>query len=228
MMTIDTKSTKTDMNQTAHQAWDSKWLETDVINDWSTPDPQVSQRVAFLKGRNIRSVCDLGCGIGRHAIMFAREGFEVWAYDASVNAINYVKEYAVNNGLKIKTDLGLMTSLPYDDNQFDYLIAFNVVHHGDPDIIASTVAEIKRVVRVGGIIQGTMLSKRNAQFGRGRLIAPDTYIIDGAQERGHPHFYCSAKQLIKIFNGFEIIDLQDREQKKAGSFHWHFIMERTL
>ena len=42
--------------------------------------------------------------------------------------------------------------------------------------VGRRLAEIWRVLKPGGLYQGTMLSKRDVQFGRGRAIAPDTFI----------------------------------------------------
>jgi tellurite methyltransferase len=72
-----------------------------------------------------------------------------------------------------------------------------------------------------------MLSKRNANFGRGREVADDTFVIDGVDDKAHPHFYCDAAGLMSIFSGFELLSLSDRQHEKPGSWHWHMIAERA-
>jgi hypothetical protein len=47
-----------------------------------------------------------------------------------------------------------------------------------------------------------MLSKRDGQFGRGRRVAPGTY-IRGSDAKAHPHYYCDLAGLAALFAGFE-------------------------
>jgi hypothetical protein len=42
----------------------------------------------------------------------------------------------------------------------------------------------------------------------------------------HPHYFCSAADLLALFSGFEVLKLENREHESPGSFHWHVTMER--
>jgi hypothetical protein len=70
------------------------------------------------------------------------------------------------------------------------------------------------------------LSKRNGNFGRGREVAPDTFVIDEMSEKAHPHFYCDARVLMEIFGGFELLTLVEQPHAKPGSWHWHLTAVR--
>jgi tellurite methyltransferase len=69
------------------------------------------------------------------------------------------------------------------------------------------------------------LSKRDAQFGRGRPVAPDTF-IRGSDAKAHPHYYCDLAGLVALYAGFELLSLTQEEQRRAGSWHWHILAER--
>jgi hypothetical protein len=71
-----------------------------------------------------------------------------------------------------------------------------VIYHGTLGDAGRRLAEIWRVLKPGALYQGTMLPTRNINYGRGRTVAPDTFVVDGAEERGHPHFYCDAITLV--------------------------------
>src|ERR1700757_4338041 len=73
------------------------------------------------------------------------------------------------------------------------------------------------VLKRGGLFQGTMLSKRDVQFGRGRAIAPDTF-IRGSDPKAHPHYYCDFAGLAVLFAGFELLSLTQEEQLRPGSW----------
>jgi hypothetical protein len=74
-----------------------------------------------------------------------------------------------------------------------------------------------------------MLSKRNINFGKGQEVAKDTFVNDEDGDKRHPHFYCNAAELIKIFSavGFELISLVDLPDSTPGSYHWHVLAEKV-
>jgi SAM-dependent methyltransferase len=212
---------------TAHLAWNSRWATEDGRADWLTPDMDVVElSEALLAGGKTKRVLDLGCGVGRHALHFARLGFETFAIDMADAGLSEVRSSAADAGLKITTEAAPMTALPFPDGHFDYVLSFNVIYHGDPSIVQQAVSEIRRVLKPGGTYQGTMLSKRNVNYGRGTEIAPNTFIVDNDDDKDHPHFYCNAGELVALFDGFELRTLADKQHKKPGTWHWHLSAER--
>lgn len=212
---------------TAHHAWDERWKNALYRAEWSTAEPDVREAAAgLLQERKAHRVLDLGCGVGRHTLLFARAGFEVTGFDGAPAGLEVCRAEASKEGLQVRLDEGLMTALPYADASFDYVLAFNVIYHGEPGVVRRAIAEIHRVLAPGGLYQGTMLSKRNANFGVGTEVAPDTFVRDGVDDKGHPHFYCSARELTELFCAFEPLRIEDRVHSKPGSWHWHVLAER--
>jgi tellurite methyltransferase len=212
---------------TAHLAWNRRWATPAEHGEWLLPDPGVRDFAEELaEGRGPVRALDLGCGIGRHALLFARLGFETVGTDLAEAGLDVVQRAAAAEGLAIATEVAPMTSLPFPDGHFDYVLSFNVIYHGEESIVRSAIAEIRRVLSPGGFYQGTMLSKRNANFGVGSEIAPNTFVRDGEDDKDHPHFYCNARELVELFAGFELKALEDRQHSKPGSWHWHMIAER--
>ncbi len=212
--------------QTAHLAWDERWRSEAGRGAWLTPAPEVVEILPTLQQRGARRVLDLGCGVGRHVLLFARAGFEVFGLDASEGGIRHTREAAVEAGVDVDLRVGMMTDLPYADGSFDYVLAFNVIYHGHPGVVQRTTDEIHRVLRRGGPYQGTMLSKRNTHYGTGDEVARDTF-VKGAGDKAHPHFYCNAWELVALFHGFELLSLTDRPQEEPGSWHWYVIAEQA-
>jgi SAM-dependent methyltransferase len=217
---------------TAHRAWDVKWATAEGRADWIAAEPDVMDTAGELASRlgHVRAL-DLGCGVGRHALLFARLGFDVSAVDLAEAGLAEVRRNAESEGLTIDARPAPMTELPFADSEFDYVLSFNVLYHGDPEIVRTAIGEIRRVLKPGGIFQGTMLSKRNAGFGLGTEVAPDTFIRDAGDEmddsdKVHPHFYCDAAGLVSLYDGFELFSLRDQVHTKPGSWHWHLVAER--
>ncbi|MCA8929239.1 MAG: class I SAM-dependent methyltransferase [Alphaproteobacteria bacterium] len=211
---------------TAHHSWDERWRSGEGREEWLNPDPVVLHWGQARREDGAETALDLGCGIGRHSLALARLGFVTTAFDASLAGLEYAREAAEEEGLAIIFERGEMTALPFPDASFDYVLALNVIYHGDADVVRKTLQEVRRVLKPGGVYQGTMLSKRNARYGEGTEIAPDTYIRQGAGgDKDHPHFYCNAAELVALFEGFEVLALEDREQKGPGTWHWYVVAE---
>ncbi|MBC8338173.1 MAG: class I SAM-dependent methyltransferase [Rhodospirillales bacterium] len=216
--------------ETAHKAWNETWKSADGRAIWSEPEDEVRELTATLRDRGAETALDLGCGVGRHAAYLASQGFSTWALDGSETGIEHARGLTGEAGLDVTFDVGLMTGLPYEDVMFDYILSFNVIYHGDKETVIKAVSEIRRTLKPGGIYQGTMLSKRNGYFGKGKEISTDTFIYDddGSGDEAHPHFYCNAGELVNLFEGFELISLHDLDHshRRPKHWHWHLVAER--
>lgn len=94
------------------------------------------------------NVLDVGVGTGRAAIPLAKEGFNVTGIDSSQDMLDLCRELAGHTPLILRQcDLG---NLVFDDNQFDTLLALNVMVHFPH--WKNVLKEWKRVVRPGGRI----------------------------------------------------------------------------
>jgi SAM-dependent methyltransferase len=217
---------------TAHEEWERRWNDERERALWGTAEPAVVRVVPWLRGRGARRVLDVGSGIGRHALLFAQEGFDVDAIDASPTGVETLQQSAAALGVPVRARVGPFTPLPYGDASFDHVLAWNVVYHGDGDVVRSAFAECRRVLGPGGGFQLTMLSKRNRGYGRGREIRPDTFVRDNEGDLGdkaHPHFYVDAVDLTRMLRdaGFGVLGLEDVDQDGAGAFHWSVLAEAS-
>ena len=188
---------------------------------------RTGRHCAFARagGRGARTALDLGCGVGRHALFLAGHGLAVEAIDGSAAGLAVLRETARARGVSLGLHQGTADALPFYDGSFDFVLAWNVIHHGTMGDVGRRLAEIWRVLKLGALYQGTMLPTRNVNYGKGRAVAPGTFVVRGS-ERGHPHFYCDAATLVALFAGFEVLSLKQQQQRKPGSWHWHIIAER--
>ncbi len=214
-----------DDTASAHRLWDERWATEAGRAGWLTPEPEVIAIAAGLR-RPARAL-DLGCGVGRHALYLAERGFTTVGVDASTSGIDFCRREGLERRLPLVFVVSAMTELPCAGRSFDYVLAWNVIHHGDGQVVRRSIAEIHRVLRPGAIYHGTMLTKRHHAFGVGREIAPGTFVDDTAvgEDKRHPHFYCDRDELGTLFTGFELRSVVEREQK-PGKHHWHVVAVR--
>lgn len=211
-------------SDTADSHWNRQWAEIEEGSKWLTPEPDVIRWADGLRpgGR----ILDLGAGVGRHALWLARQGFEVVALDAAAEGLA-----EIDRAGGVDTVLARMDSLPFETGAFDHVLSWNVIYHGDEDILLRTIAEIRRVLKPGGTYLGTMLSKRRLPHERalfpGREIGRNAWVFDApGTDKVHPHYFCSAAELLALFAGFECLWLEDREHERPGTWHWHLMLER--
>jgi SAM-dependent methyltransferase len=213
---------------TAVSYWDDCWVNEQKRERWLVPESEVQHIVPVLRERGAKNVLDLGCGVGRHALFLASQGFHVFAMDGSSNGVELARKEAERRNLSVDFRCSVMIDLPYEPKTMDYILAWGVIYHGDITVVRSCLREVRRILRPGGLYQGTMLSKRNINFGKGQEVAKDTFINDEDGDKGHPHFYCNAFELVTLFSGFgfELISLTDLPNGKPGSYHWHLLAEK--
>ncbi len=210
---------------TADQHWDDQWANIEVGSKWLTPEPDVKDWAGGFAGG--AKVLDLGAGVGRHALWLAEQGHAVTAVDAAPEGLAQIDAF----GGSVTTVQARMDDLPFEDGSFDHLLSWNVIYHGDEDILLRTIAEIRRVLKPGGTYLGTMLSKRRLPFEQakyaGRAIGRNAWVFDApGTDKVHPHYFCNATELLALFSGFEVLNLKDQEHEKPGSWHWHLVLER--
>lgn len=209
---------------TAHEAWEQRWADASQRADWLVPEQPVVSSVPFLHRYGAKTVVDIGCGVGRHALYLAEQGFDVTGVDLSPRGLDVAREAADGAGLPVDFKRGSFTDLPISDQSVDVALAWNVIYHGDGEIARQALSEIRRVLRPGGFLLATMISKRHHRYGEGKEIRPGTFIIDdGDDEKAHAHFYCDERELIGLLDGFRLYWLQDREQREPGTWHWEFL-----
>ena len=110
--------------------WDFYWGEQKELEHWQKPDESVIEFVRSCNSNKQPKVLDLGCGIGRHAIVFAKEGFDVTALDSSEQALEELENKVNNLNLDIETIEGNYLESIFKPNSFDIIMSYNVIYHG--------------------------------------------------------------------------------------------------
>jgi len=93
-------------------------------------------------------VLDVGCGVGALHPLLAPLCGQLHGADISTACIDQAR--ANNPGVRYSAYEGL--TLPYADSQFDMAAAICVIHHVPPADWTAFAAELKRVVRPGGLV----------------------------------------------------------------------------
>lgn len=99
-------------------------------------------------------VLDVGCGTGRltmAASRWAGSSGEVWGIDPSADMIQVARKNAAKRKLLVHFEPGVIEKLPFEDGSFDVVLNRLMFHHLPGDLKQRGLAEIRRVLKPGGI-----------------------------------------------------------------------------
>jgi len=224
-------------NRSIQVGW--KWDLVKNNHMWTIPSGDVIQLIYYLKKHSM--IYDLGCGLGRHTLLFASYGFKVFASDISEEAVEKTKKLLLQKKFKAEINIGKMTEINQETNFFDLVVAYHVIYHAIKSDIITTISEIYRILKPGGLFFGTFLTKNKDEPFRepNKIIDTQTIITLGGPEDGIPHYFSYCEDVISFLRGFEFLYLKYVEdypeinkkislsqQKKTG--HFHFLVKKPL
>lgn len=94
---------------------------------------------------NVNKVLDIGCGVGFVArYLNDRYEMEVIGVDVDPEQVEFAKEYSKENE-ELHFTVADATRLPFEDNQFDLVLSFMVIHHiGDWKRVLDEVNRVQK------------------------------------------------------------------------------------
>lgn len=215
--------------------WNWKIVSDENAEKWLEPSIESYYLMARWGSQGKKEFLDLGCGLGRHTILFAKNGFQTKAFDLSENAIERTKERAKKEGLTIDFKIGDMLHLPYEDDSFDCILCRNVISHTDTEGMKQIVKELQRVLKKDGECYLTLGSKDTWGFKQEHwpLADPNTRIrMDEGPEKGIPHFYADYELIKELFKDFTLEkifqeeEFFEKENKTMTSYHYHVFIKK--
>ncbi|MBR4555439.1 MAG: methyltransferase domain-containing protein [Ruminococcus sp.] len=177
---------------------------------WLEPCEESYYYAAKWHREGRKSVLDLGCGLGRHALLFAKCGFKVTAADISREAIDYLKKSCRETGAELTAAVADMNSLPFADNAFDCVFAMHSAGHCDTEGMKRILAETARVLKPEGTVFMTLCSKETYTYQQGGLprIDENTLVKTDGPEKDVPHFFADPELIRELFADFELVRIR--------------------
>jgi len=106
-----------------------------------------------------KKLLEVGCGLGTDLLQFAKGGAHVTGVDLTPHSIELVKKRFELEGIAVDARVSDAENLPFENNSFDVVYSFGVLHH-TPNT-QKAIDEIRRVLRPGGKI-AIMLYHKNS------------------------------------------------------------------
>ena len=215
------------------KGWNWQMVAGDDAEVWKNPAPETFYLLSRWKKQNKRTFLDLGCGLGRHTVLFAANGFDVSAFDISGNAIERTGNWAKELNLSIVLKQGDMLNIPFADESMDCVLGMNVISHTDTKGACKIADELKRILKANGECYFTLGSKETWGFKQNWPKVDDNTKLrdEPGSEYMIPHFYADFDLIFRIFKDFEIADIKHigtyyKNDKNAESWHWHVLIRK--
>jgi len=100
---------------------------------------------------------DVGCDIGLLSLYLATKKFEVYGVDLIKEKIDVAEIINLKLDLKVNFKCASILDLPFEDDEFDYVICSEVIEHIEDD--QKAIQELSRVLRREGLLILTVPSK---------------------------------------------------------------------
>jgi ubiquinone/menaquinone biosynthesis C-methylase UbiE len=209
--------------------WDDLWQDKETLSRWSNPDHDVAMLIPRLKQENIKRVLDLGFGAGRHVILFAKEGFDVYGIEESNSGVDHCREWLDAENLQASISQGDMSTIPYPDSFFDFVLSWKVIHHATLEKIKITLKEILRVTHDNGLFYLTLNNMRSKNYGKGTEIEPGTFLNPEKTDGGHLHHYSDEKGVRELLKDWQIVDIREEGDKHSPySGQWIILVRKGI
>jgi 2-polyprenyl-3-methyl-5-hydroxy-6-metoxy-1,4-benzoquinol methylase len=188
---------------------------------WHHPEKEVIRIAKKLRqGR----VLDVGSGMGRHTLFLAQNGFEVWSFDFTEQAIEQTKAKLACRGLSAKVFTADFRDFDYGENEFDLILSMNVIHHAEKQEVERVCHNIVRGLKKGGYFLAFLPAMRSIKANE-KLVAKQTVIPTSGPEKNIPHFLFSKKDLKELFKGCKL-KLKKLPAKKFPEEHFRVLVKK--
>jgi len=176
---------------------DVPWAKRDDGRVRKRIDQKPSQAAVFflefLKSAGIKGgrLVDLGCGVGRNAVLFVENGFEVHAVDRSDDVLKDIDLHGVMPHCHSVTDYWL-----FEDGFFDLALdIFCFSEQVDPKGRAFYLGELRRVLKSGGYL---LLSVPPGLFPKEQIAADFEGFEVMASEKSEDRIYGKSEKALNL------------------------------
>ena len=178
-------------------------------------DPSVAAEKALksFQEKNIKNIIELGAGLGRDTVFFAKNSINIHALDYSQASIESIKNKSeklnLTNFIKAKV-FDIRKKLPFEDNSiegcFSHMLYCMALSTSEIKYLNS---EICRILKPGGINIYTVRHIGDGDYKNGTYRGEDLYENDGFII----HFF-SEEKVKQTSDGFNIINIERFEEGK--------------
>ena len=137
----------------------------------------------------------LECGAGIHSslepllLRFHGHGYVTHGIEISAERLAAAVKFFRESGIDVDLRLADMRAIPYGDASMSFCFSYNSIFHMSKEDVASSMREILRVLRPGGLCFVNFLSVDSSAYGQGTELGPGEFLgREAGRETIHSYF----------------------------------------
>jgi len=183
--------------------WESRFKTEGVM--WKIePSDSAFKALEIFKRNHFNKILIPGAGYGRNAKLFHDGGFDVTGIEISESAISLAKA----NGLNFKIHHGSVTSMPFDNEIYDGIFCYALIHLLNKNERRVFLKSCYRQLSLGGLMIFVVASDQMSLCGSGRLLSKDRYEIS----KGLKVFFYDSDSIFNEFSAFGMTGCNDIDE----------------
>lgn len=194
--------------------FDSVWEKIHSSQEWGKYPSEHVVRFTMrhykqMTDRSRIRILDIGCGGGANTWFFAKEGFNVYAFDGSASAVKNTQKYLEKNGLSAKLDVFPAADMYYPKGYFDFILDnASLCVCGGRSMIQEVYNKIFTLLKPQGYFMTVGFTMNCSGAGEGIYLEENTYKGELCGNGGQMH-YTSKNEMIEMLNmaGFSDITI---------------------
>lgn len=213
------------------QHYENLWKKVGL---WKNESPHFKTRIPqqetidfidFLKQKGITKgkALDVGCGGGRHVILFAKHGFQSYGIDFSKTAIKLAKIDAGQKKVKVNLKVGDFLKADYPKESFDVIHDTGLFHHLRKKERNVYLKKILKILKKDGYYKLFEFSINTKYLTGHKISRQRNWII---HNNHYTHFF--TKKEIKDFfeKHFKILKVIDEKRKEGFRAFYIFYAQK--
>lgn len=184
--------------------WEKKWQNANLIEE-NEFAKKVTKYFNFWENKKL---LDLWAWSWRDSLFFAKNWFQVEAFDFSENALNNLQNFSKDKNLNIKTTL--WNTLEYDflENSYDIIYACNSIHYFSLENTKNIFFKLKKSLKKWWYFFLRVKSIDDIDFWKWEKLEENFY------KNSEDIKYYFTKDLVEeLFEDFEILELSGNKDK---------------
>ncbi|MBU3192273.1 methyltransferase domain-containing protein [Clostridium bowmanii] len=154
----------------------------------------------------------LDCGAGGNCpplALFLECGYKTYGIEISNSQIERAKNFSKEHNVELNISKGDIRKLTFEDESISYIYSYNTIFHMKKEDIAKAVAEIKRVLKPGGICFINFLSVNDCDYGHGEQVGEGEFLQSEGDEKVI-HTYYNIQEAETHFKDMKILFKENR------------------
>lgn len=158
-----------------------------------------------------KSVLDVGFGGGNNTLFLASLGMQVSGIEIHQNICDSASKEFLNLGLQVDLRVGTNQEIPFENNSFDFLVSWNVLHYeGTEEGIKAGIKQYARVLKPGGRLFLSTTGPQHKILKNGQTLGNHLYQIGRDEDfrKGQVHFFFDNINYLEFYFSWCFQELQ--------------------